>query len=112
MATKCRGQPTADRLASGNSAEDRQPDEFPEDNLQALPPQDSDSGDARLYRDVERLHRLGPWPLYELLTGLACDRLIRLEIERLVARYAELDAAAASCLRATDSGSADYEPPP
>jgi hypothetical protein len=93
MAPKCRSQPTADRLAPGNSVAVGQPDESPEDSLQSLPPQVIDSGDNQLYRDVEKLHLLGPRPVYELLIELGRALLIRVQIERLVARYAQLDAA-------------------
>ena len=49
--------------------------------------------DLRFRRAVERLHRLGPRALYELLIELAASRLIRTEIERQVERYAALDQA-------------------
>jgi hypothetical protein len=47
--------------------------------------------EARLRRDVERLHRLGPRVLLEMLTELGCSRLLRIEIECLVSRYARID---------------------
>jgi Ser/Thr protein kinase RdoA (MazF antagonist) len=53
-----------------------------------------DLRDARFRRDVERLHRLGPRPLAEMLAELAARRLLRTEIDALVARYARLDGAA------------------
>jgi hypothetical protein len=40
--------------------------------------------DFRFARAVERLHRLGPRALFELLTELGRDHLIRTPIERLV----------------------------
>ncbi len=57
-----------------------------------------DLGDARLRRDVEKLHRLGPRPLYHLLVELGCERSFRVEIERSVARYARLDPAVVKAL--------------
>jgi hypothetical protein len=54
----------------------------------------TDIGDARLRRDVERLHRLGPRAIYELLTEIGREQLLRVDIERRVARYARLDVAA------------------
>jgi hypothetical protein len=47
--------------------------------------------DLRFRRAVERLHQLGPRPLYEMLVELGASRLIRSEIERQVERYAALD---------------------
>ena len=52
-----------------------------------------DLGDARLRRDIERVHRLGPRAFYELLTEIGREWLCRVEIERRVARYAQLDPA-------------------
>jgi hypothetical protein len=49
-----------------------------------------DLSDARLRRDVEKIHRLGPRVAYEMWLELGRDRLLRVEIERLVARYAQL----------------------
>jgi len=57
-----------------------------------------DLGDVRLQRDVEKVHRLGPRPLYEMMIELGHDRLLRVEIERLVARYAALDPAVVEAL--------------
>jgi hypothetical protein len=48
-------------------------------------------GDLRFRRDVERLHGLGPRPLYEMLVALGCDRMIRTELEERVRRYGTLD---------------------
>jgi hypothetical protein len=59
-----------------------------------------DLGDARLRRDVEKLHRLGPRPLYHMLVELGCERLLRVEIERVVSRYAGLDASIVKALGA------------
>jgi hypothetical protein len=50
-----------------------------------------DLGDVRLRRDVDQLHRLGPRAVYELLAEIGRDRLLRVYVERLVARYAALD---------------------
>jgi hypothetical protein len=50
-----------------------------------------DLSDARLRRDVEKLHRLGPRPLYHMLVELGCERSLRSVIEDSVARYAALD---------------------
>jgi hypothetical protein len=47
-----------------------------------------DLRDQRFYRDVARLHALGPRALYELLAELGAKRLLRTEIEALVAHYA------------------------
>jgi hypothetical protein len=51
----------------------------------------SDLRELRFRRDIERLHRLGPRALHALLAELGARRLIRTEIEVLVARYARLD---------------------
>jgi hypothetical protein len=50
-----------------------------------------DLAERRFRRNVERLHALGPRAVAELLTEIAARRMIRLEIERLVDRYAQLD---------------------
>lgn len=50
-----------------------------------------DIRELRFRRDVERLHRLGPRALHELLAELAAARLLRSEIEQLVARYSRVD---------------------
>jgi hypothetical protein len=50
-------------------------------------------GDLRFRCDVERLHGLGPRPLYEMLVALGCDRMIRTELEERVRRYGTLDPA-------------------
>jgi hypothetical protein len=52
-----------------------------------------DLGDIRLRRDVECLHRLGPRAVYELLSEIGREGLLRVDIERRVARYARLDSA-------------------
>jgi hypothetical protein len=49
--------------------------------------------ELRFRHAVERLHRLGPRPLYEMLVEVGASRLIRTEIERQVERYAALDRA-------------------
>ena len=99
MARKRRNQPTADRLASENAVMAGQPDEFSVDKFSASEPQDFDSRDERLYRDVEKLHQLGPRPLFEFLNDLGRNLLIRVQIERRVARYARLDPATVRLLR-------------
>jgi hypothetical protein len=45
-------------------------------------------------RDVERLHRLGPRVLAEMLLQLGAERLLMTDIEQRVRRYARLDPAA------------------
>ena len=52
-----------------------------------------DLADRRFYRDVERLHRLGPRAVYELLAELGARRMVRTEIEVMLHRYARLDPA-------------------
>ena len=59
-----------------------------------------DLGDVRLRRDVEKLHRLGPRPLYHMLVELGCERSFRAAIEDSVARYARLDPAVVKALGA------------
>jgi hypothetical protein len=54
--------------------------------------------DARLCRDVERLHRLGPRALFEFLLEISRERLLRVDIEQRVARYAALDPSAVEAL--------------
>jgi hypothetical protein len=44
--------------------------------------------DPRFRRDVERLHRRGPRPLYEMLAELDRDHLILTAVELKVAKYA------------------------
>jgi hypothetical protein len=52
----------------------------------------TDLRELRFRRDVERLHRLGPRALHALLAELGARRLIRAEVEALVANYvARLD---------------------
>jgi hypothetical protein len=50
-----------------------------------------DLRDRRFQRDAARLHKLGPRALYELLSELGATRLLRTQIEALVARYAGID---------------------
>jgi hypothetical protein len=57
-----------------------------------------DLGDARLRRHVERLHRQGPRVLFELLSEIGRERLLRVDIEGRVARYAALDPDAVEAL--------------
>ncbi len=49
------------------------------------------AADLRFRRQVERLHRLGPRALYEVLTEIGEQRLCRTYIEKRVRRYAEID---------------------
>ena len=58
-----------------------------------------DLGDVRLRRDVEHLHRLGPRALFELLSEIGRERLLRVDIERRVARYAAIDPAALAVIK-------------
>jgi len=51
-------------------------------------------GDVRFWRAIQQLHRRGPRAYGELLLELAATRILRSEIEALVARYAGLDPAA------------------
>jgi hypothetical protein len=51
-----------------------------------------DLSEIRFARAVARLHRLGPRAVHELLAELGTARMIRTEIEAIVARYlARLD---------------------
>ena len=47
--------------------------------------------DLQFYRDVVRLHRLGPRALCELLTEIGEQRSCRTFIEQRVRRYAEIN---------------------
>ncbi len=47
--------------------------------------------DLRFRRDVERLHRLGPRAVYELLTEIGEQRLCRTFIEQRVQRCSGID---------------------
>jgi hypothetical protein len=51
----------------------------------------ADLRELRFRRDVERLHRLGPRAIYELLSELGARYTQRTEIERLVGRYSRID---------------------
>jgi hypothetical protein len=57
-----------------------------------------DLSDERLRRDVERLHRNGPRVLFEFLLEIGRERLLRVDLERRVGRYAELDPGAIEAL--------------
>jgi hypothetical protein len=59
-----------------------------------------DLGDERLRRDVEHLHRLGPRVLLEFLLELGRERLLRVDVEERVGRYAALDPGAVEALGA------------
>jgi len=61
----------------------------------------NDIGDLRFRRQVERFHQLGPRCLFEFLTALGADRLIRTDLELRVKRYlSRLDPVALSALGA------------
>ena len=47
--------------------------------------------ELKFQRDVERVHRLGPRTLYEMLTEIGEQRLCRTFIEQRVQRYSEID---------------------
>jgi hypothetical protein len=59
-----------------------------------------DLADTRLRRDVERLHRLGPRAVAELLLEIGRESLLRVDIERRLARYVQLDPATVRALGA------------
>jgi hypothetical protein len=48
-----------------------------------------DLDDERLRRDVEHLHRQGPSVLLEFLLEIARERLLRVDIEERLGRYAQ-----------------------
>jgi hypothetical protein len=50
-----------------------------------------DLGDVRFARRVQRLHALGPRPLFEMLCELGARRLLRQPIEELVDKYSGND---------------------
>jgi|SRR5271155_4826020 len=87
-------RPAGDRTAIGNidntSARGFNPD-LDHKQEQAAAGRSEQLADLRFRRAVERLHRLGPRSLYEMLVELGASRLIRTEIERHVERYAALD---------------------
>ena len=49
------------------------------------------ASDLRFRRQIERLHRLGPRALGELLVEIGEQRLCRTYLEQRVRRYAEID---------------------
>jgi DNA repair protein RadD len=59
-----------------------------------------DLADVHFRRDVEQLHRLGARAVFELLSELGRERLIRVDIERRVRRFAHLDPATVAALGA------------
>lgn len=65
-----------------------------------------DLAEERFRRDIERLHRLGPRVLFEMLVELGSSRLIRVELDHLVGRYAGIDPAALA------AAGGDRMPPP
>ena len=89
----CRGRRSSELVTAGSS--DRPNNDLLPANVQEQP---VDLADVRLRRDVEKVHRLGPRPIYEMLLELSPDRLLRVGIESLVARYTALDAAAVKAL--------------
>jgi hypothetical protein len=80
------GRPAGDRTALGNF------DNSTRHTFSSTVDCQQDAvADLRFRRAVERLHRLGPRPLYEMLVELGASRLIRTDIERQVERYVALD---------------------
>jgi hypothetical protein len=53
----------------------------------------TDLDDAPFRRNVDRLHRFGPYAPAEMLTGLGTRRIVRTAIEQLITLYSRLDAA-------------------
>jgi hypothetical protein len=51
-----------------------------------------DLAEARMQRDVEQLHRLGPRVLHAFLSELGADRMITTVIEEKLRRYRGIDA--------------------
>lgn len=49
----------------------------------------TDIGDVKFVRQIERLHRLGPRAIAELLAEIGARHLIRQPIEATVERYVE-----------------------
>ncbi len=47
--------------------------------------------DSRFQRDIERLYKLGPRALGELLAEIGEQRLCRTYLEQRIRRYAEID---------------------
>ena len=64
---------------------------------QALPDDDL-LQERRFQRDAERLHRLGPRVIYEILAEIGRARMCRTYVEDIVARYARLDLSAVHAL--------------
>jgi hypothetical protein len=52
-----------------------------------------DLDDIRLRRDIERVYELGPRAIFELLSEIGRECLLRVDIQRRVARYARLNPA-------------------
>ncbi len=48
-------------------------------------------GNLAFRRTVERIHRLGPRPLAELLAEIGEQRLCRTYLEQRIRRYADID---------------------
>jgi|SRR5215471_14403799 len=89
-------RPAGDRTAFGNfdnTTERGFNPDFDDKQGTTAPQLCGQFADLRFRRSVERLHRLGPRALYELLVELGASRLIQTEIERQVERYAALDKA-------------------
>ncbi len=61
---------------------------------------------VRITRQVQRLHDLGPRPLFELLAELGADHFVRDDLEHLLDRYARLDPGLVAAL-----GGRELKPP-
>jgi hypothetical protein len=46
--------------------------------------------DVQFAADVAALHRRGPYALLDMLVELACERLLRVELEERVRRWARV----------------------
>ncbi len=57
---------------------------------------------VRVTRQVQRLHALGPRPLYEFLQELAADPFVRDDLDLLLRRYCRLDPALVAALDGRD----------
>ena len=57
---------------------------------------------VRVTRQVQRLHDLGPRPLFELLAELGADQFVRDDLEHLLDRYTRLDPALVAALGGRD----------
>ncbi len=57
---------------------------------------------VRITHQVQRLHALGPRPLYEFLQELAADPFVRDDLDLLLPRYCRLDPDNVDALDARD----------